>query len=30
MKNILEIIADTSLFDGLPENQLNEIGRIAV
>lgn len=30
MKNILDIIADTSLFNGLPENQLNEIGRIAV
>lgn len=30
MKNILDIIKDISLFNGLPENQLNEIGRIAV
>ena len=30
MKNILERIADTSLFNGLPENQVNEIVRIAV
>jgi len=30
MKNILEIIADISLFNGLPENQINEIVRIAV
>ncbi|MDL1985736.1 MAG: cyclic nucleotide-binding domain-containing protein, partial [Deltaproteobacteria bacterium] len=30
MKNILEIIDNTSLFNGLPENQVNEIVRIAV
>lgn len=30
MKKILDIISDTPLFKGLPENQLHEIGQIAV